>query len=277
MSQRINLIIVPDEGGRARRLSLSLFWLRFSAITISVLLLVVIAGAISYGFLAKTAVQYEIVKAENERLKMENKRIIEVAKEVNESRRILAQIIKSLGGHLDIGTPESLDSLNLDAALLRESSSLLGNVQGNNFSFAAQREVMHNLPTVLPVKGFLTQKFFEDPLFPKRSHRGIDIAARTGSSVVAAASGTVVFEGWTPRYGNCMVIAHKGDYITVYGHNQINFKSIRDQVERGEPIALLGTSGYSSAPHLHFEIWKNGVPIDPAEMLGDLEKTTASN
>jgi murein DD-endopeptidase MepM/ murein hydrolase activator NlpD len=60
---------------------------------------------------------------------------------------------------------------------------------------------------------------------------------------------------------------HRSGYISVYGHNEVLLVSLRQQVEQGEPIALLGSSGRSSAPHLHFEVWRAGEPIDPLSLL----------
>ena len=123
------------------------------------------------------------------------------------------------------------------------------------------------LSTLMPVRGFISQRFVQDNLFPERSHRGIDIAGKLGAPLVAAAAGKVLFDAWSPFFGNCRMIAHRDGYLTFYGHNKINLKKVQDEVKRGEPIALLGTSGNSSAPHLHFEIWKDGEPVDPLKML----------
>jgi murein DD-endopeptidase MepM/ murein hydrolase activator NlpD len=78
----------------------------------------------------------------------------------------------------------------------------------------------------------------------------------------------VLFAGWTYDDGNMLIIAHGGGYATVYKHLQTLLKSTLNSVKRGEPIALLGSSGRTSmGPHLHFEVWHNGVPEDPNESL----------
>jgi len=237
------------------------------------LILAIIAGVGSYGMISRRALESSKLKIDNERLMIENRRIIRVAKEVDQSRKILSQIIRSLGGHLDIGSPIIEDSLAFNDALYGHEIDLNNNGLLTGVSYAVERTIIYGMPTRMPVDGFISQKFFEDHLFPERSHRGIDIAGKTGASVVAAAAGRVVFAGWTPDYGNCLLIAHRGGYLTFYGHNQLNLKVVREEVQRAEPIALLGNSGRSSAPHLHFEIWKDGVPVDPLEFLQiDAEK-----
>ena len=118
-------------------------------------------------------------------------------------------------------------------------------------------------PLLTPVEGFLTQGFD-----PSRNHFGIDIAAQRGTPVYAPGDGVVLFAGWTYEDGNMLIIAHGGGYATVYKHNQTLLKNTLNGVKRWEPIALLGSTGKTSAgQHLHFEVWRNGVPQDPNDFL----------
>lgn len=118
-------------------------------------------------------------------------------------------------------------------------------------------------PLLTPVDGIVTQGFD-----PAQSHYGIDFAGKRGTPVYAAADGHVVFAGWTYDDGYMVILAHDGGYMTVYKHNQTLLTTLQSFVRRGEPVALLGASGRTSAgPHLHFEVWKNGTPRDPAEYM----------
>jgi len=120
-----------------------------------------------------------------------------------------------------------------------------------------------SLPMRLPASGYITRGFE-----PARSHYGIDIAGRRGSPILAAADGHILFAGWTYDAGYMMIISHGGGYFTFYKHNQSLLKSANSFVKQGEPIALLGNTGaMSHGPHLHFEIWKDGVPQDPSEYV----------
>jgi murein DD-endopeptidase MepM/ murein hydrolase activator NlpD len=114
-------------------------------------------------------------------------------------------------------------------------------------------------PLLRPVEGFISQGFDAS-----RGHFGMDFAGKRGSLVSAAAEGRVVFAGWTYDDGNMLIVSHTGGYLTVYKHNQALLATMQAAVKRGEPIALLGTSGTTSlGPHLHFEVWHDGRPQDP--------------
>lgn len=96
-----------------------------------------------------------------------------------------------------------------------------------------------------------------------RNHDGIDIPAPTGTKIIAAQEGVVVYSGNKLRgYGNLTIISH-GEYLSVYAHAKKNLKRKGDKVQKGEMIALVGSTGRSSGPHLHFEIRKKNKPIDP--------------
>jgi murein DD-endopeptidase MepM/ murein hydrolase activator NlpD len=97
-----------------------------------------------------------------------------------------------------------------------------------------------------------------------RMHQGIDIAVPLGTTVGAAADGTVIYSDDKQRgYGNLVIIRHDGGFVTVYAHNRRNLVDEGDQVRQGAPVAEVGNTGHSTGPHLHFEIRQDGEPIDP--------------
>ena len=121
-----------------------------------------------------------------------------------------------------------------------------------------------------PLKGPITSGFGyrAHPLSgEKRFHSGLDIGAEEGTEVKAAGDGKVIFEGWKDIYGKMIVVAHKNNYITVYAHNSKNLVKLDQTVKRGEPIALSGKSGAVTGAHLHFEIRKGIVPLNPIRIL----------
>ena len=121
-----------------------------------------------------------------------------------------------------------------------------------------------------PVVGAVTSGFGYriHPIFNVRKlHTGIDIDADMGDPIKAAAGGTVVSAGWRGGYGKCVVITHGGGLATLYGHQSEILVSVGETVKRGEVIGKVGSTGYSTGPHLHFEVRVNGSPVDPLGYL----------
>ena len=96
-----------------------------------------------------------------------------------------------------------------------------------------------------------------------RMHKGVDFAARPGTEIVAVAAGVVTWSGRKSGYGWTVEVSHADGYTTLYGHNQRNLVKVGDLVQRGQVIALVGSSGRSTGPHLHFEVKKNGQQVNP--------------
>ena len=111
-----------------------------------------------------------------------------------------------------------------------------------------------------PVKGMITEKFN-----PKDKHYAIDIALAKNTPIKSILSGKVIFADWTPNTGNVVIIRHNNGFISVYKHAASVTVSQGDAVKTGEVIALAGSTGQeSTGVHLHFELWKDGYPIDPS-------------
>lgn len=118
-------------------------------------------------------------------------------------------------------------------------------------------------PVILPTEGYVTRGYS-----PEQRHFGLDIAGKIGRPVNAAADGYVVFSGWTNDDGYVVILSHPSGFLTFYKHNRALLKGANVFVKRGEPIAFLGDSGRtSSGPHLHFEIWKDGTPVNPVSYV----------
>jgi murein DD-endopeptidase MepM/ murein hydrolase activator NlpD len=98
-------------------------------------------------------------------------------------------------------------------------------------------------------------------------HQGLDIGAPMGTTITAAASGTVISAGWYGGYGNYILIDHGGGMATGYGHCSQIFVSVGQQVQKGQAIGAVGSTGASTGPHLHFEVRIHGKPVDPAAYL----------
>lgn len=122
---------------------------------------------------------------------------------------------------------------------------------------------LSNIMFFLPVDGIIINKF---NLAEK--HYGVDIAASKESIIKSVLDGTVIFADWTTETGYTIAIQHSGNFISVYKHNSTLLKSSGNLIKAGDPIAVSGDSGeLSSGPHLHFELWHKGTPVDPEEYL----------
>jgi murein DD-endopeptidase MepM/ murein hydrolase activator NlpD len=122
----------------------------------------------------------------------------------------------------------------------------------------------------LPVAGRPSSGFGlrEDPIKGETiNHPGFDLAAPTGTRVDAAAAGTVTHAGPAGTYGNLVTIKHANGFETRYAHLSAVDVQVGDQVQAGQDVGKVGTTGYSTGPHLHFEVREDGKPIDPAPLL----------
>ena len=129
---------------------------------------------------------------------------------------------------------------------------------------------IERLALLWPSGGTVTSRFGwrVHPIFGSREfHTGMDIATRYGSPVVAALSGVVRFVGWKSGYGRIVVLYHAGGIETAYSHLSAATVSPGEHVSEGQMIGRIGNSGWSTGPHLFFEVRRNGVPLDPARYL----------
>ena len=124
---------------------------------------------------------------------------------------------------------------------------------------ALKSEVLPELLLFPPIKGEITNK-----MNISSGHFGVDIIAPKNEAVSSILNGTIIYHNWSPTDGHVVHIQHKKNLISIYKHNSEILKEIGDFVESGEPIAIVGNSGeHSTGPHLHFELWHNGYPLDP--------------
>ena len=189
---------------------------------------------------------------------------------------------------LGIGGPDELGIQNLtalgekrQAEALKEMSEELSQLKGAASRqeaslqvlieyFEDKRSLHASTPSVWPVRGWVTSRYgsrlspFSGIIKP---HEGLDIAAQTGTPVVATADGVVIKAGFGTGYGNMVEIHHGYGMKTIYAHNsRLNVKA-GQRVRRGEVIAYAGDSGSSTGPHLHYEVRLNGLPVNPAKYL----------
>jgi murein DD-endopeptidase MepM/ murein hydrolase activator NlpD len=114
---------------------------------------------------------------------------------------------------------------------------------------------------IRPIKGGNeTSKF-------SAGHRALDICAPVGTVIVASDGGTIIYAGFSGSYGNHVKIRHGNNYVTLYAHMSSMSVKQGDQVFKGQEIGRVGSTGYSTGPHVHFEIIKNGVQVNPKDYI----------
>tara|TARA_B100000963_G_scaffold7215_1_gene5660 strand:+ start:13710 stop:14567 length:858 start_codon:yes stop_codon:yes gene_type:complete len=114
-----------------------------------------------------------------------------------------------------------------------------------------------------PISGVITDRFSTGSL-----HYGIDLVAKENTRVASVLAGTIILSEWNPNTGHTIAVQHKDGYLSFYKHNSVLLRSTGDYVKKGEHIAIIGDSGeYSSGPHLHFELWHNGIAVDPEKYI----------
>ncbi|CAI8225026.1 MAG: Murein DD-endopeptidase MepM [Cryomorphaceae bacterium] len=120
-----------------------------------------------------------------------------------------------------------------------------------------------NLMFFTPLTGLISDGYNN-----KTKHFGIDLVAKEKSRISSVLEGTVIISHWAYETGNVIGVQHKNDYLSFYKHNSVLLKSVGDYVNAGDHIAIIGNSGeLSSGPHLHFELWHKGVPVNPENYI----------
>jgi murein DD-endopeptidase MepM/ murein hydrolase activator NlpD len=187
-----------------------------------------------------------------------NERMIKLSKEINDIRKSdekLKKAVKLTDSNIfRIENPSKNIKTRAGGnilAIFRQLLFKLKLVQDESISF------------IRPVTGFISRNFD-----PERGHMGIDFVVKSGTPVYVSANGFIIFANYTVKDGNMIIVSHPGNYITIYKHCSSLLKKEREKVVQGELIALSGNTGeITTGSHLHFEIWKDGVPINPITIL----------
>ena len=200
------------------------------------------------------------------------KKIDSLEQQIALNNKFYKSIEDVLSGNIDEFVPR--DELSVDSSLINsdfvtvspnsQDSILRKYVENEDkFNLTNNELIIENKMFFSPIKGEITQSFnFNE------NHFAIDIAADIGTPVKSVLDGKIIFSEWSLETGYVVVIDHGENIISVYKHNSKILKEQNDFVQAGEVIAYSGNQGnLSTGPHLHFELWKNGTPIDPEPLL----------
>jgi murein DD-endopeptidase MepM/ murein hydrolase activator NlpD len=280
-----SFIFVPDQDRDPKSISLSYGKGKLLLALLVLLGLHFILGGVSYFKLASLISAKRTLTRENEELQAKNKRIDQIAREFNAIRKTDEKIRKAFGVTLGIGEKPDPKMENLKSSAAPGQVPVVAGAPetaeakpsgATPLYFISRKEQEfykpENLPTLLPVSGVVTTHYNDVGVFQGRNHWGIDIAAQKGEVIQAAGSGVVLLADWTPDFGNMIILSHGMGFFSYYGHIMKALVEQGTRIKKGDPIALVGSSGISSAPHLHFEIWRDGKPVNPEEILYATQK-----
>ena len=258
-----------------RRFCLHKKWLKLSAVFGFLLL-----GAALYGFYGLTQQAAHLrIERENQQLRAETEKQRQELNELNHRVQAVEDTSRRLAEKSGVINAEATSALHgaggpalrLDAASLTALENKMKRLEQDLHAYEAVLRERGFTPSIWPVQGKLESGFGgrRNP-FGGRSfefHAGQDIVTQWGAPVVAGAKGKVTFVGWQHGYGQIVVIEHGGGLTTRYGHlSQIDC-ALGQDVDQGQLIGRVGSTGRSTGPHLHYEIRINDEPVDPLPYL----------
>lgn len=273
------IIFVPHAKARFRKLTVSSRLLVCCGAASTAVLLCTLAFGWAFLSSARRDRQYRATLAENARLKSStvelHRRLEGISKKLNdfETRTRRLAIVAGLadggrgglGGPLTAGASTPPDFSERSAALASQLALL-------ESQFAKRSDIVSSTPTVAPVRGLLNSGFGSrrDPFTGEGAfHQGLDISTRRHEPVLATAGGVVVRSGWSGDYGKAVEIAHRTGYTTLYGHLDEVLVSPGQRISRGETVGLVGSTGRSTGPHLHYEVRRGNRAVNPLEYILD--------
>ena len=242
--KKYTFMIIPDDEKDSWSFNLSKLVLQLTG---SLMISLCIGGLLILVLYFPKLSYHRGIVANYNKLISERLEVLKLSQDLKKIKQMDQMVRNTLGEKLDIDNPISIEDSTYTLYKLPEKSI----------------SQLQNIPSHPPINGFISKHVSNSGNFLKDAHYGIDIVANDGDPVMAAAKGVVVFSGWNYEYGNMVILYHGDGYFTHYGHNKKNLKFQLDIVQKGEIIALVGSSGISSGPHLHFEIWREFKPVDP--------------
>lgn len=247
----VTILVVPHDERNVRRVRLSYRRLRVLGVAGLIVLGGGVAGAVTWGQVASRAARAKMLERQNERLVAENATVGEIAANLERTEEAYRQI------RAMAGLGEEAESVAVAPV-----SALGPSAEGAAEAPPPGRPGPTPSGWPLTLRGFVTAEFTG-----RGGHTGIDIAAPLDTPVVATADGTVKQTGRDPVYGVFVIVLHRQGFETMYAHNGEVLVERGEEVRDGQTIAISGNSGQSSAPHLHYEVRRNGQPLDPTPFL----------
>ncbi len=308
MSKHYTVLCIDDKGNPVRESLISLRSIRATVILAIISVTIIGAGSYQFmkmrqtladraALLTKIDAQQTVIAGQREQIQsfaedintlkssiltlneFENKiRIMANLEHRKDSAYFLA-VGGSMPDDLDTNLPLSKDHDRLVREMHdhMEQVQQASSVQNGSFtsllkSLSDKRNLLAATPSLRPVQGWVSSGFGKrvSPFTGRKEfHKGLDIAARQGTPIIAPADGVITYRGKKWLMGKMMTIDHGYGMLTRYGHIHKFIKKKGERVKRGEVIALVGNTGRSTGPHVHYEVRLNGVPVNPVKYILD--------
>ena len=262
--KNFSIVIVPEETSKEPH-SIKISFLKMLTLIVIYSITVFLLGfyIISFTPLSEVLFPYSLRLTDSDKKKVEilNNKVVYLAREI--------ESLKSVNKRLKFAIMLGDSTLIEKPKEIKDSSKIKLPAEGNIFAVIVNIFTKFKILQsdeiffIKPGNGFISKSFN-----PSRGHNGNDYVMKENSPVFASAGGYIVFADYTANFGYIIIINHQENYVSKYFHCSSLIKKEGDIVQQGELIALSGNSGTeSSGPHLHFEIWKDGKPINPSEVL----------
>lgn len=268
-SNHYTLMFVPEDNGKTFTLRIPKFVLHSLLLFIIVFLTGLVLLLYKSGEIAAKLQVLSLIRMENDKLNEENRQLRLVTEKMDYLDYIskyLQRLAAPPNIVANVDNSLSIKEKLAPQVLLKEEEIVSVN-KNQNIYLNSKYDKLSSFPNMLPVEGWITKSFSIESISPNAGHQGIDFAAAQGTPVKSTAPG-VVGDVFNDKYlGLVVTVNHENNYVTRYGHCSQILVSKHDQVQRGQTIALVGNTGHSSAPHLHYEVIKDGKYIDPAKLF----------
>ena len=302
MKKKLTLLIFDAAGTPVKQTSVPRLLLPVAVLCVVAATIGLYLGVSDYLRLRAEAGQVQILRTElqeqGERVSLQQNQIVAFSNKISilktqltklhdfeQKIRIIANLDTGEDGNSIFGVGGS-DPADLDPAVVLEQDyqelvrdmhveineiDQASHTQESSFTtlfsqLEGKRNLLAATPSIRPVKGWISSRFGhrESPFTGRREfHRGLDIANRSGTPIIAPADGLVTYAGRKGLMGNMVTIDHGFGMVTRYGHLKKILKKKGKRVKRGETIALMGNTGRSTGPHVHYEVRLNGVAVNP--------------
>lgn len=267
-SNHYTLMFVPEDNGKTFSVRVHKWILKTLLIFLLFFLFGLLMLLFKSGEIAAKLQLFRIVTEENDRLSNENKNLKDLKSKID-TLNMLSSYLENLVIPSRLSEKLNISSPVVTPSIVDENTTSFNNniyvdasSQSSNIN-----ERFSSLPNIPPVNGWITRQFSVLPDSNSERHKALDFAASTGSPIRATAPGIVEDIRNDKYLGLIVTINHDYGFVTKYGHCSQILVSKKERVSRGQTIALVGNTGRSTAPHLHYEVIKDGKNVDPTEYL----------